>query len=181
MIVFHHNDADGRCAAAIVKRWHAKHKFQTRIHFVELDFSKPVPVEEIRPDDTVVIVDFSFKPDVMLEAQRRTLIGVVWCDHHVSAKDYGYDNLVGSRDFNPKGLSGCECTWKHFFPNEPIPDWVQLLGDYDSWRLENPDCFAFYEGLKLNDQSPEGELWETLFRNPYYKNVVIGEGRTAIR
>ena len=82
MICFHHNDADGRCSAAIVKRWHKTLVTRKRLVFVEMDYARRVPLEDIKRDDIVVIVDFSFKPDDMKAALAATDLGAIWCDHH---------------------------------------------------------------------------------------------------
>jgi oligoribonuclease NrnB/cAMP/cGMP phosphodiesterase (DHH superfamily) len=127
-----------------------------------MDYAKPCPIDMIQRDDTVVIVDFSFKPDVMAKVQTATDIGTIWIDHHATAKDYGY-LCAGLRDFTNKGPSGCELAWKFFFPNDVVPQAVNLIGDYDSWRLQiTPGCFRLYEGLKMEDQSPQSRLWHRL-------------------
>lgn len=134
---------------------------------------QPPPAGTFYQDDLVVILDFSFKPEDM--AVIRSKAGkVIWCDHHVSAKDYNYD-VPGLRDFTDKGRAGCEVTWDFFFPNTPRPAFVTLLGDYDSWRLQQqPECFQFYEGLKLSDQSPLSPLWAHLFewKEPAMKEII---------
>jgi oligoribonuclease NrnB/cAMP/cGMP phosphodiesterase (DHH superfamily) len=169
MLVFHHNDADGRCAAAIVNKWFLeevveREKQTTKtISFVEMDYKTHCPFDKINAGERVVIVDFSFQPDVMsgIVARSGSWANIVWCDHHATAKDYAYP-ADGYCDFTDKGLSGCECTWKHFFGDIPIPSTVSLLGDYDAWRLQRKDCFAFYEGLKTEDQSPVDGIWSDL-------------------
>jgi len=184
MIVFHHNDADGRCSAAIVRRWlvmqSRKPKGDTSIRFVEMDYKMACPVDQIKKDETVVIVDFSFPPLVMGQIQAATDIGVIWCDHHATAKDYNY-KLAGERDFTDKGRAGCECTWDYLFPHDPIPRAVVLLGDYDAWRMYcAPECLEFYEGLKMEDTSPESTLWKDLFDGRLVGDVVE-KGRMAIQ
>ncbi len=184
MIVFHHNDADGRCAAAIVKLWYDQTKIE-RMEFVEMDYARTAPIEKIQRNETVVIVDFSFKPDDMEKIQAATDVGVVWCDHHATAKDYGYD-VAGVRDFNDKGMAGCECTWKFFFPSKKIPNWIRILGDYDAWRMQEKDlCLPFFEGLKLEDQNPAGSwnIWKRLFfdESETTANQILEQGKTAIR
>jgi oligoribonuclease NrnB/cAMP/cGMP phosphodiesterase (DHH superfamily) len=193
MIVFHHNDADGRCSAAIVKFWfdhpsdeHPRvHDGTGRIEFVEMDYKNRVPVEKIGRDDLVVIVDFSFRPGDMAAVQAATDIGVVWCDHHKTAEAYGYD-VPGIRDFTEKGMAGCECTWKFFFPGEKRPNWIRVLGDYDAWRMQEKDlCLPFHEGLKLEDQSPAGlwNVWERLFEDTLdsMANKIVEQGWSAIK
>lgn len=167
MIVFHHNDADGRCAAAIVNKWFKSYGNAIEgLRFVELDYKDRVPVEMVHDGEEITIVDFSFKPEVMAEVLKRT-DRINWCDHHKTAAAYDYGReLAGVRDFTERGRSGCECTWDFFFPNDGEPDGLLLLGDYDAWRLEmQPRTFAFYEGLKLHDQRPTSRLWEDLLAN----------------
>ena len=186
MIVFHHNDADGRCAAAIVKRWYDATKkpsmerdwFQT----VEMDYKNPVPLDQIDRQDTVVIVDFSFKPDDMAAIMAMTKMGVIWCDHHKTAEAYGY-NVAGKRDFTERGLCGAELTWLFFFPNDAKPYWLNLLGDYDAWRMQHKEeCLPFYEGLKLYDQSPVGQsVWTYLFKEADAWRKIIEEGAITVR
>ena len=184
MIVFHHNDLDGRCAAAIVARWKWADTLYPGVRFVEMDYNKVAPVASIQPGEQVMILDFSFKPEVMVEVLKITP-NIVWIDHHVTAKDYDYGvTLPGLRDFSNKGLSGCELTWQYcHHPEEYIPRGPYLIGDYDSWRLkEAPDCFRFYEGLKLiKDQSPTAKFWDDLLKDEGgFIDKVLSEGQSAI-
>lgn len=180
-IIFHHNDADGRCAAAIMAIYCRNHGYNCE--FIEMDYKDCVPIERIKPLDFVAVVDFSFKPEIMAEV-RKIATHVMWCDHHVTAKDYGYDDVDGFRDFSDKGLSGCECTWKACFPIIPIPRFCELLGDYDAWRLKfQPECFEYYEGLKLlnTDPSENYSLWDALYDGSASVNQIIESGKTAIQ
>jgi len=122
----------------------------------------------------VCILDFSFKPDMMKRIEARTK-NIVWCDHHASAKAYGY-NYGGVQDFSQGGLCGAECTWKHFLPDAPIPEGLELLGDYDSWRMKRrSESLPFYEGLKLYDTSPKTGVWRKLLRGdtmPVVKEIL---------
>lgn len=185
MIVFHHNDLDGRCAAAIIGRWKWMDSLCPEITYVEMDYNKAVPADKIGFGEQVVIVDFSFKPEVMDKVFLITP-NVIWIDHHATAKSYDYGNkceLAGLRDFSDKGLSGCELTWKYIYPGKPMPQGVALIGDYDAWRLtRNPDCFRFYEGLKLKkDQSPTAKFWDEIFEDSFsFVNSVMIVGETAI-
>lgn len=175
MKIFHHNDLDGRCAAAIVLNW-CEQKGE-KAFCVEMDYKDSPAYHLIAKDEIVEIVDFSFKPDVMEKILEITE-NVFWIDHHVSARDYPYQNLGGLRDFSDKGQSGCELTWKYHFPYHTIPLAVKLIGDYDKWALKyQPDCFEFYEGLKVQkDTSPSSELWKRLFckiEKSAYDNVQL--------
>lgn len=119
MIIFHHNDADGRCAAAIVKMYWQKNKKKTMslVNFqdsekttpllIEMDYSKNVPFHLIAVNEEVFLVDFSFQPEDMQKVLDITP-DVTWIDHHATAKGYPYQGLPGLRDFTDKGLCGAE-------------------------------------------------------------------------
>jgi oligoribonuclease NrnB/cAMP/cGMP phosphodiesterase (DHH superfamily) len=114
-----------------------------------------------------------------------TDIGVIWCDHHATVKEYGYD-VPGERDFTAKGKAGCECTWKFFFPRVRCPNWIRVLGDYDAWRMQEKElCLPFYEGLKLEEQSPSNpwNIWQALLKDQTdsLATSVAERGRTATR
>ena len=51
MIVFHHNDSDGRCSASIIRAWLNSKDIDSNIDFIEMDYSKPVPVDNIKDND----------------------------------------------------------------------------------------------------------------------------------
>jgi hypothetical protein len=183
MKCYHHNDLDGRCAAAIVLK--AKKDFFPEIpeetEMIAMDYKDAVDVSRIKPNELVIIVDFSFKPEIMAEILNITR-EVIWIDHHATAKDYPYQDLPGTRDFTDKGLSGCELTWVHFYPDLDPPPAVKLIGDYDSWRLRSqPHCFNFYEGMKLKDTRPGSDLWAVLLEGGVSRvSQICAEGGTAI-
>lgn len=177
MICIHHNDLDGRCAAAIVAKY-----FPGIIRFIEMDYKDVLP-DDIRDGQNIIIVDFSLKPEVMERLVReKKPFGLTWIDHHATAKDYPYQGLPGLRDFTDKGRSGCELTWNFFFPDTLMPMAVQLIGDYDKWALKMPDSKAFYEGMKLQKNGPEDTIWMLLLADHARLRVdeIISAGRTAM-
>lgn len=178
MICIHHNDLDGRCAAAIV----AKKFKKENLRFLEMDYKDEFDYHYVMLDDPIVIVDFSLKPEVM-EVLFAITKNIIWIDHHVTAKDYPYQHLDGLRDFTDKGNSGCELAWKFFFPDEEMPDCVRFIGDYDKWALKyDPECFQYYEGMKMRQEidNPASYEWEILLENNYYTNYVLSDGKAAI-
>lgn len=187
MICFHHNDLDGRCAAAIVDKWWRPREAEgQREIFVELDYKDRVPVESIGPSEQVVIVDFSFKPEVMSEVFKRT-DKIIWCDHHKTAANYDYGReLAGIRDFEEKHRAGCEVTWEFFFPDIPIPKAVFLVGDRDCWRWQGGvETARFNQGMKLYDTSPASPFWRVLLDEGCHDNKsllrdITEQGRTCL-
>lgn len=154
MKIYHHNDFDGRCAAAIVRRSVSRIGGFFPEEFIEVDYKDKIKVEDIKTDETVLILDFSFKPEVMAEVLKRTT-KVIWIDHHKTAFEYDYSygvHLLGLLDAK---FSGCELTWKYYFPDKPIPKGVQLIGDYDIWAFRHGELTEDYNlGLWLYDTVP---------------------------
>lgn len=171
-LCIHHNDLDGKCAAAIVGKFTPEN-----VEYFETDYKDPLP--ENLEGKKVIIVDFSYKPDMMQRLLERVQT-VIWIDHHETAKEYPYQMLPGLRNFDHPGYSGCELTWK-YFSNNQMPKAVELIGDYDKWALVLPDSKAFYEGMKLEKNGPTEVIWTELLDPAYYQrcNQIIINGRTA--
>jgi uncharacterized protein len=108
---------------------------------------------------------------------------VFWIDHHATAKDYPYQNVMGLRNFEDKAMAGCELTWMYCYPGIPMPEAVRLIGDYDKWALKlQPSCFHFYEGMKLQDCSPTSKIWYDLLNNSSSSTLdILTSGVAAIK
>jgi oligoribonuclease NrnB/cAMP/cGMP phosphodiesterase (DHH superfamily) len=184
MLVVHHADADGRCAAAVVYKAFLR---PGDMRFIEMDYNKAFPLRAVQRDEEVYIVDFSLKPEVM-ELLLKITPHVYWCDHHKTAQGYDYGREIkGYRDFSEKGLCGAECTWKYLFQGDEeaqeFPFGLFLLGDYDAWRLtQGRKTFQFYEGLKLRSQEPTSTVWDHLLQNNHeLVENICKEGEAAIQ
>lgn len=173
--IIHHDDPDGICAAAVVLFAMARKQEKRPTRLYPVNYNQPPDVSMMAPGDMVIIVDFSYPPAEMKKIESavdNSANGmdarnhfIVWIDHHKTAAAYGYDDFPGLRDFSDKGSSGCELAWRYFMPDSTIPLAVQLIGDYDSWRLQMPDSKMFHEGTKMLCPTPMSALWSTLLFN----------------
>jgi len=154
MICFHHNDSDGRAAGAIV------HKFFKGIgRYVEIDYKDNIPVPEIKPDEKIIIVDFSFKPEIMEKVLKITE-DITWIDHHETAFKYRYSKEI--RGLRSNDAAACELAWKYFYKTE-APRAVKLIGDRDTWALRyGHETMAFNAGLLLHQHKPGALIWQML-------------------
>lgn len=185
MICYHHNDLDGRCAAAIVLQKYPGCRMREIDYKDNPDFSK-----EMAHGEKVIIVDFSFNPERL---QRLFAIThpaqVVWIDHHETAMTYEYTtpysddilNLKGLRDFSQEcKKSGAELTWEYLFSGE-IPEAVRLIGDYDCWRFDTKEqTNLFQQGMKLIPNAPTNPIWKLLLNNRSI-DLVINDGLVATK
>lgn len=172
--LFYHYDLDGRTAGSAA-HWENGEPIDEQLHEVDYDHYQSV-MDMVKPKDIVVMVDYSFKPKEMLWLQR--YCSVTWIDHHVSAikdsKKFGYDNILGLREI---GLSGAELAWK-WFQQSPIPEYVKLVGEYDTFRSfdKDPDYFLnkvvpFYYGAEMNMD----KLVPSEFKPSYMTNMLVGD------
>jgi oligoribonuclease NrnB/cAMP/cGMP phosphodiesterase (DHH superfamily) len=182
MIIFHHNDMDGRCAGAVAYHWGLQNG-HTPITLIEVDYTQPPPIDRVKAGDLVVIVDFSFQPETMQALFARSPSDVIWIDHHQSAARYDYGRtLKGLRDNANKGPAACELTWIYFYPDRPLPRGIALISDLDAWRLAlAPDCFQFHEGLRLHNHLPNAPIWEAVIASePAFLCETLDKGQLCL-
>lgn len=160
MKIFYHNDLDGRCAGAIAWRSPMINK-ESNCELIEIDYKDDVPINCISDDERIIILDFSFKPVLMNKVLKKTL-SVVWIDHHQTAFEYNYGHeLCGLRN---NFFSGCELAWKYYFPENPIPRAVELIGDRDKWAWKYGEETAnFNMGIRIYSHQPKDGIWDDLF------------------
>lgn len=162
MRCFHHNDLDGRCAAAIVNKFYTAYEGE-QIQFLECDYSKILELPDIQPDESVFIVDFSLPTEMMNKILTITS-NVVLADHHKTqvdrVKEY-VGNYTNISDYSGGSKAGCMLIWEYFCPDEDPPMAVQYTSDYDTWTFDyGDDTKYFMEGMLLEDQSPQSDIWE---------------------
>lgn len=151
--IYHANCYDGLGAAwAVWSRW-------PEIEFVPANYGDDAP--DIF-DKNVLIVDFSYKRDV-LEEMSAAASSIIILDHHKSAEAElaGLNHIVGgspevvelimSRATGPLANvltwfdlehSGAVLAWKFCFPGERVPPLLGYIEDRDLWRFKLHDSRA---------------------------------------
>jgi len=172
MVVIYHNDPDGKAAAAIVN-----HRFEgetnQRLVFIDMDYDKDVPFDQINKNEVVYIVDFSLQKPGDWDKLFNITPYVVWIDHHKSAIEANTDllELEGIRDMSK---SGCELTWDYLFPGEPTPLVIQHIGDYDTWKFNLTDTEKIFTAIKSQDIEPTSNIWDHwLSIEPVFEEEII--------
>ena len=85
--IFHHNDPDGWCSAAIVLKYLADQNTKDGISLNECRYGMEFPWSRIFSNDVVYMVDFSLKPEEM-ERLNEMCSKFVWIDHHQNCVDH---------------------------------------------------------------------------------------------
>lgn len=175
MLCFYHADADGRCSGFWVHN-SAKVNDGYQLHQnIEINYGKPFPIEIVRPDEQVYIVDYSIEPDEMRELLKITQ-NVTWIDHHKTAIDKYADFEHEIRGVRYDGIAGCMLTYCYLeiMTNngegdiepfdismiEGAPMFTKLIADWDVWTFEFGDHTRnFITSFYSYEASPESDFW----------------------
>lgn len=153
-LIIHHHDLDGYIAGDIA----LFHYPDAETLSLNYDHPELLPTaEELQARySRVIIVDYSLPPETMLALKDKC--EVIWIDHHVSAIQnavkYGYAELPGLRtEIGGEKLCGGELAWL-FFEKRPLPRFVKLVGEYDTYRHSHEPFFQsevmpFFYGSQL--------------------------------
>lgn len=187
-LIIHHNDLDGRCSAAIIRYFYMQFLHEVSPSCIEMDYNLELDLtllnDVLGKDDTLYIVDFSLKEDVMEKVFAITK-NVVWIDHHKTAMERKYSiEIPGIRG---NEFAACEYTWKYmcerFEINNPIdvdiPVAVKLISDRDNWNWKfGEETKLFNAGMITVDNDPNSSIWNDVFNS--YSEVVKIMGRGTV-
>lgn len=182
MKCFYHNDADGKCAGFWVYLSVGLNDEYPDHSFVEMTYAKPFPMETIRKDEQVYIVDYSISPDEMRQLLQITQ-NVTWIDHHKTAieKYQGFEHKV--RGVRYDGIAGCMLTYCYvhhmtqrgegdikpfdILMAKDAPKFTKLIADWDVWKFDfGDDTRHFITAFNAYDFEPSSELWHRFFVFP---------------
>lgn len=204
MKCFYHNDADGKCAgfwvtliAGMTDRQY--YKELDDCNFVEMSYEKRFPIEIIRPNEMIYIVDYSISPDEMRELLKITK-DVTWIDHHKTAIEKYADFEHDIRGVRYDGIAGCMLTYCYLHhmtergagPIKPFdvsmtedaPMFTKLIADWDVWKFEYGDQTRnFITAFNAYDFNPNSVNWNRFFCNLEFsaESVMIDEGRAMVK
>lgn len=203
MKCFYHNDADGHCAAFWVYYLAiADEPSDYDTMFVEMTYEKTFPIDIVRKDEQIFIVDFSISPDEMRELLKVTK-NVTWIDHHISAigkyKDFEHD----IRGIRYDGIAGCMLTYCYLnhmtkygvgeikpfdiSMTYDVPLFTKLIADWDVWDFKyGNDTRYFVTAFNAESTQPFEEFWEGLIWDMNFKKVsvvnkMIEDGKIMIK
>ena len=106
MKCFYHNDADGKCSGFWVFQCAGMTDIHGHCDFIEMRYEKPFPMDTIKPNERVYIVDYSISPNEMRELLKITT-DITWIDHHKTAIEK-YDGFeYDIRGLRYDGIAAC--------------------------------------------------------------------------
>ena len=158
--IFHKSCADGFGAALAVK-----HFFDLKglkCEFLAAHYGDAAP--DVKGKN-VIIVDFSYPRDVLLQMESEAE-KILVIDHHHTAKEAlkGLDFCIF--DMNS---SGAALTWRYFHSPD-LPDLIAYIQDRDLWRWELENSKAFSSALQ--SLPFDFEDWHKLLDNKEVEKLV---------
>lgn len=182
--IYHNRDLDGFASGAIIKK---KYPEATMIGY---DYGQPIELPVT--GEPVIMADVSLPMKTMIKIAQLSNFNFTWIDHHISAINE-YKEFVGDGESFCKAvldnsISACEGTWKHLFPNDPMPEGIKLLGQYDTWKNQDKDTWEnrilpYQFGMRMHCNSVESFPWESvigIFDVSGTENIII-QGKTILQ
>ena len=146
LIIYHAVKPGIDCPDGISAAWVARQKFP-EADLLPHSYGEDLP--DVSEYNALVIVDYSFKKDV-LEMWRSQGKAITVIDHHKTALN---DLSEFSGAIFDMKESGATLAWKHFFPETPVPAYLQYVKDRDLWEFELPYTEEIYEAIANNGRS----------------------------
>ncbi len=182
MKCFYHNDADGRCAGFWVHHNVGLNDQYKDHSFIEMTYAKPFPIESIRKDEQIYIVDYSISPNEMRQLLEITK-NVTWIDHHKTAIEKYQDFEHEIRGIRYDGIAGCMLTYCYIHHMtqrgegdikpfdismvDDAPKFTKLIADWDVWKFDYGDNTRFFiTAFNAYDFEPSSNLWDRFLREP---------------
>jgi oligoribonuclease NrnB/cAMP/cGMP phosphodiesterase (DHH superfamily) len=181
IVIYHGNCADGFTAAWVVRKHYLREIEESSEDFpvfYAATYNNPVPTDVTGRE--VIMVDFSYKRDVMEKICRRAS-SVLVIDHHKTAEEAlkGLDK----REFRDVKLyfdmehSGAMLAWFYYFGDTPPPNGLKHVEDRDLWKF---NLFGTRQyNANLFSYPYTWENWDRLINEP--TDQAIREGAAIER
>lgn len=172
-IIYHKDDLDGKCSAAIIYDKYPKS--------VLVPWNYTMPLPECEPGETVFMVDCCPNDlNDLIEYDKKCCL--IWIDHHGSKIEESFDAGFNPAGIRREGIGACFLVWEYINKFDRVPYSVKLLAQYDVWDHSNPDCLPFQYGMRCIDNNPSSNIWEKVFWTgaALVINAVINNGKVVI-
>jgi oligoribonuclease NrnB/cAMP/cGMP phosphodiesterase (DHH superfamily) len=137
---------------------------------------------DVRPNECEEVVFVDIAPNNHhLRALGEVAERIVVLDHHLSARDHytadsAVENLVeegGHYIHFDLGHSGAVLAWRHFHPDEPVPDLLRYVEDQDLWIWQLQSSAAV--NAAIGSYAREFPVWSELAERPWQQLAAEGE------
>ena len=147
--VLHHDDNDGWFGGAIAIGTLFDPTIEIIAKAVQYGQDFPVAMDDLKNEDSVYIIDFSYSREILDEVHKRVQTLVV-LDHHETAESQLKGAPYAIYDLTK---SGALLAWEYFVPQYPPSPVCEIVNAWDLWNKNHPDynwdiVRAFYLGTR---------------------------------
>ena len=140
VVMFHYPCQDGLTSGWIVNYYHKSNNKLIDLypikHGVPYDYSR-------LENKKVIFCDFAPSLEILNELEK-ICSEIKILDHHITAKDALMDKSYAIFDMDK---SGAGLTWEYFYPDTPVPLFVEMVQDRDLWKWSIQNSKDFTAGL----------------------------------
>jgi len=177
-ICFYHGP---KCSDGLVAAWAVWRHLNQDVRLIAMDYPDELPA--IPQNKVVWLVDFTFRDiDFMRELVSHN-VKVIHYDHHPSAEQ----TIKELQEIFPEERyhavftqthSGAGITWRELFPDQELPNLVRWVEDWDLWRFNYAETYAFVEAFSNLDRTVEAcEFANT----PEHQVRMVNMGEALVR
>ena len=174
--LYHANCLDGITAAAAVHL-----SMSDSLVYIPVSYQEDPPFLDEDELDTIYIVDFSYKRDVLLKLAEKAK-AIIILDHHKSAqedlRDISQDAVNIECVFDME-RSGARLAWDYFHGDTDAPWIIKNVEDRDLWRFNFSDTRAITAALYTYDF--DLPYWTQWFGYKVAPEWLMTEGEALLR
>lgn len=172
-VIYHENCSDGMAAATV-----AYSVFGDTATYITAQYNQEprVKIKDLKPDDVVYVLDFSYPAEVLDEIYGKVRQLTV-LDHHKTAEAILKDKPYAYFDMEK---SGAMLAWEHFYPGDYVPLLIRLVQDRDLWKFEHTESRPLAEYIKASAINGDFEEWSKMLDSAAYLEECIEKGRALI-
>lgn len=157
IVLFHYPCQDGLASGWIVNHYHKQ--INKSIELYPIQHGTQINLSRLT-NKKVIMCDYCPPLDVLEEIEKvATIIKIL--DHHKSARDALQTKPYATFNMNKSGAGLC---WEFFFPDQPMPNFIQMIQDRDLWTWKIPESrnltaglFMLCDSVKLDGTNTELE------------------------
>ena len=167
-LCIYHDDIDGFAAATVIY-----YKFGNQFEYYPAQYStNPILPDVINRE--VLIVDFSYKRQILLDMKKLSK-NITVLDHHQTA-----EKELEGLDFCHFDMtkSGAVMTWEYLFKDQEIPLLLKYIQDRDLWKWELPHSKEISAAIQLLEN--DFVLWIQYLLDDNKINSLIEKGKVIL-
>ncbi len=156
IVMFHYPCQDGLGSAWVVQKYHLENNFNIELY--PIAHGKTIDINMLK-NKKIIMCDYSPPIDILKQIEQDAQ-SITILDHHITAQNALETKPYALFDMSK---SGAGLTWEWFYPETPMPKFIQMIQDRDLWKWEIPESKEFTAGLATMCATIDSTNFSALF------------------